>query len=416
MNSCKPMYLLNMVIFIAACGGGGGEVIDLVPDPEEPFLRSTGLDTGDMDGDGLTDIVVAGRVVSPDSPTTGHIDVLLQDIGSPGTFLTPQRYPTSALPRQMKLADVNGDSLPDVIATNRFSEKSFDLLLHDPLNVGQLGASTDYTTVSEPNHIATGDIDKDGFVDIIIAGEQSVAWHPQQANGSFSTRETIGTGVDTLVVEDLDGNGLLDVVTQDNNLDGDLLFYLQSSTMPGVFNPPQSVRLGSPLHMLALGDLNRDGRTDIAAASGDVKDIANFFGVWYPVPQTSSNPLTFTPLPRLGTASDFDTYTIDIVDLNGNGRADVVVGNFNGAGERSSVQVFLQTTVPGQFLSDANYLLPANTEPHIRNDMHAVSIADLNGDLLPDIAVSNNRVYVLFQDQGVPGRFGDPVLVLGAQP
>jgi len=413
MNRHKPMRLLILVVFTAGCSGSG-EVIDLVPDPEFPYIRNLGADVGDMDGDGLTDIVVAGRVVSPDSPTTGHIDVLLQDIRSPGTFLAPQRYPVSALPRQVKLADLNGDLLLDAIATNKFSAKSFDLLLHDPLNVGQLGAATVFTTVSEPDGIATGDIDRDGFVDIVVAGEQSVAWHRQQANGSFSTREVIGTGVDTLALADLDGDGLLDVVTQDGNANGHLLTYLQMSAMTGVFKPPRSVRVGASLQRLAMGDLNRDGQVDIAVAGFDMNSSFESFGVWYPVLQTSPNPPTFTPQPRYVTASSW-TRAIAIGDVNGDGRSDVVTGNWNGAGERSSVEVFLQTNVPGMFRSDAVYLLPAGQETATRS-MHTVSIADLNGDLLPDIAVSNDEVFVLFQKQGDPGSFGGPKLVAGSQP
>jgi len=65
-------------------GAGSGDVIDLVPDPVEPTLFSYGLDTGDLDGDGLIDIVVAARVVLPDDPTTGHADILLQDMRQPG--------------------------------------------------------------------------------------------------------------------------------------------------------------------------------------------------------------------------------------------------------------------------------------------------------------------------------------------
>lgn len=414
MNSDTLMLWLIIVIFAAGCGGGG-EVIDLIPDPEEPFIVSYGLDAADMDGDGLTDIVIAGRLVSPDDSTTGHIDILLQDITAPGSFFERQRYPTNALPHQAKLADLNGDGLPDVIATNKYSDNSFDVLLNEPLDAGKLRDATRYSTSSEPLQADTGDIDRDGFTDIVVAGNHNVTWHRQQANGSFNNSEIIGTGVDTLALEDLDGNGLLDVVTHDGTIDGNLLVYLQSTAVPGQFSLQQTERLGTFLGWLDLGDLNRDGLSDVAVASGDVKDIADFFPVWYPVWQTSSNPPVFDAQPRYKGAG-FDGYRIVIADMNGDGRADVVLGNFSGAGKRSNVQIFLQTDVAGQFRMDSTYALPVNSEPHIRNDMYGLSIADLNGDLLPDIAVSNSRVYVLFQDQGMPGRFDQPVLLQGADP
>lgn len=43
-------------------------------------------------------------------------------------------------------------------------------------------------------------------------------------------------------------------------------------------------------------------------------------------------------------------------------------------------------------------------------------MVDLNGDVLPDIAVSNGEVFVLFQRQGAPGSFDEPVLVAGWEP
>ena len=254
------------LFLIIGSGGSGGDVIDLVPDLTEPTLYHYGLDTGDMDGDGLTDIVVAGRVVSPDDPTTGHLDVLLQDLLNPGTFLAPLRHPTRELPEQVALADLNRDMLLDAIASHRYSAKSFDVLLQDPLNAGQLGPATLYTTVSRPNEIAAGDIDLDGFVDIVVAGEQSVAWHPQQATGSFSNREVIGTGANTVALEDLNADGLLDLVSQDGTPSGNVLIYMQTSSMTGAFKPAMSVFTDQALWTLAVGELDGDGRPDMAVA------------------------------------------------------------------------------------------------------------------------------------------------------
>lgn len=413
MCNLKSIGLLIIMALTAACDGSG-EVIDWFPDPDFPYVRNYGADVGDMDGDGLTDIVVAARFVPTDDPVTGHINLLLQDINSPGTFLAPQHYSTSSLPERVKLGDLNGDLQLDAVATHKYSAKSFDVLLQDPMNAGRLGASTSYTTVSEPDEIAIGDIDRDGFMDIVVAGEQSVAWHPQQANGSFNTRRTIGNGVDTLALGDFDGDGLLDVVTQDGTPDGEVLVYLQTSTTTGVFYPPQSMRLGTSLRRLAMRDLTGNGRMDVAAAGFDTNSHYSSFGVWYPMLQTAPKPPVFTVRPRYATSSSW-VRAIAIADLNGDGRPDVVVGNWNGAGDRSGVGVFLQQSSPGVFLSDATYLLPAG-QLITTGSMYSVSIADLNNDLLPDIVASNGEVFVLFQKQGDPGGFRTPVLVAGSQP
>jgi hypothetical protein len=428
-STSLPVILRNLALIsliacgmlsIIASGGGGGEVIDLVPDPEFPFIVNEGVDTGDMNGDGLTDIVVAGRFVPPDGPVTGHIDIFSQDMSSPGSFLAPQRHPTNALPVRVKLADLNGDLLLDAVATTFIEDSkgtSFEVLLHDPMDIGQLSAPNTFTTVTRPIEIATGDIDRDGFVDIAIAGENSVAWHRQQANGSFGNQQVIGQGDTTLALDDLNADGLLDVVTQvdPGGTNSDVLIYVQPSGMTGVFNPPQSVRVDGALWMLATGDLNSDGRVDIGAAGFDIVG-ADFeiFGIWYPVLQTSPNPLSFTVQPHLESPRDSMSKVIAIGDLNGDGRSDVVIG-INRLGDASSVEVFLQTNTAGVFRSDAEYPLP-DDQAVVAPSLFAVVIADLNGDLLPDIAVTTGELFVLFQETGSPGNFGAAVRIAGMLP
>ena len=389
--------------------GGSGGVIDVVPDLEEPTLFNKGLDTGDMNGDGLIDIVVGSRLVTPENTATNHIDVLLQDISRPGTFLVPKRYAASESPEQVRLADLNGDMALDVMVTHRFSAKSFDVLLQDSADAAQLGKATKFTTVSRPNQIAAGDIDLDGFVDIVVAGETSVAWHPQQASGSFSARNTIGTGVDTVALADLDVDGLLDVATQGGIPSDDVLVYMQRAGLTGAFGPAISVPTNHALKALAIDDLDGDGRLDIAAAGFGSGDIGEFFGVWLPVLQASSNLPTFELRPGFVNPA-FNTDAIDTGDLNGDGRTDVILGNFNGGGALSSVEVYLRDDVPLMFRIDKMYLLPVD------GFIYAVSIADLNNDLLPDIAVSGDEVFVLFQKPGSPGRFAEPVRIQGSKP
>ena len=87
-------------------------------------------------------------------------------------------------------------------------------------------------------------------------------------------------------------------------------------------------------------------------------------------------------------------------DLNGDGMPDLVVVNLAPA-NTGSVSVLLQDPAhPGTFL------LPATNYPALGQPL-SVTIAFLNGDGLPDIAIADGpSAGVLFQNAGSPGTFG----------
>jgi len=403
---------------LSACGGEGG-CIDMVPNPTVDFRSYDGLDTADMNADGLNDIVVAGALIYMSDPkaqecgavadSDSSITVLLQDISEPGTFLAPQRYPLfTSGGSALKLADLNLDSRPDVIVTGRWSSKTFEILLHNGEYPGQLQPTEAYTTVSEPHQIGVGDIDLDGLPDIAIAGETTVSWHRQSSNTDFSTRNDIGIGHSSVALIDFDKDGLLDVATHDSGPDSNILIYKQSPGLPGVFSLWQSIGTDLSLWTIGAGDLNNDDQPDIAAAGFYATSSLKFHDVWYRVSQTSQNPLSFdVQQPKLWASNSLNMSPL-ITDLDGDQKEDVVIVGDN-------VAVFLQGDVDGDFSAKQVYTLPDN-EVGSSSGVVAVAVADLNGDLLPDLAVSNGEVLILFQQPGAPGTFGPAVRIAGWQP
>lgn len=409
MNRLITISAVLINALLSACGEGG--CIDMVPDPDFDFQNYDALDAADMNGDGLTDLVVASDLVYLSDPAAqqcgatadsdSSVFILHQNINEPGTFLVQQQVPLLGRnATALKLSDLNGDDLPDVIVTHRWTSKTFEVLLHDPANPGTLRPPESFTTVSRPHQIGVGDIDRDGYPDIAIAGESTIAWHRQSSAGNFTNRRDIGPGADSLALTDFDSDGLLDVATTDGTPDGDVLIYRQDQHLPGNFRPWQSIRLGTTMWSVGAGDLNDDGKPDIATAG--------LTDNWFRILQTTANPLTFERrLPRY-RAETYLYVSPLIADLNGDGKEDVVVSSDN-------VSVFLQEDTPGEFGPKTVYKLPPG-EAFITWEIIAIAIADLNGDLLPDIALSNGEVFVMFQQPGAPGMFDEPVRISRWQP
>ena len=91
-------------------------------------------------------------------------------------------------------------------------------------------------------------------------------------------------------------------------------------------------------------------------------------------------PMSFEP--GVSTATGLNPYAIAVGDLNGDGIPDVAVANYSDGPGAGSVSVFLSTGHGGMAPPEQ---YSAGGGPH------AVAIADVDGDLIPDLVVANFR-------------------------
>lgn len=116
---------------------------------EQPVLYGIGtplsVATADLNGDGIPDIVAS----SPSGANSGYTGVLLGN--GDGTFKKATLYPTGVYPWGVALADFNGDRLPDFAAVDLLTHQMYTLL-----NTGVVAFSpTTEITFSKQKHGTT---------------------------------------------------------------------------------------------------------------------------------------------------------------------------------------------------------------------------------------------------------------------
>lgn len=194
----------------------------------------------------------------------------------------------------------------------------------------------------------------------------------------------------SLVAADLSGNGRTDLVIGNGlSYDVDVL----RSDGAGGFSDPVSLPMTSQNRgyvVAAVGDVDGDGYSDIAAAGFDDTPILVFMGS---ASGEFSAPLTFD------TGGGIAPYAIALVDVSGDGKLDIVTAN----NESGDVSV-LAGDGAGGFAPATRF--PAGAYPV------AMRIADATGDGKLDIVTANagSRDISLLAGDGA-GAFAAPVAI-----
>jgi hypothetical protein len=214
------------------------------------------LAVGDLDEDGHDDVVAS-------LPSTGQVAVLRSD--GAGALEAPVTVTAGPAPGSLVVADLDGDGHLDVVVANETNlADSLTVLLGD--GDGGFGPPTTVALDTTPFVVAAGDLDGDGVVDLVVAGEPGTTTEVRyllgDGDGGFAAHggQTVDAPVKRLELADLNGDGTLDVVVATARF----LLNRGDATFAGVLGTvPSGEYAGSP----AVGDLDGDGRLDLVAAS-----------------------------------------------------------------------------------------------------------------------------------------------------
>jgi hypothetical protein len=320
-----------------------------------------GIAEGDLNGDGIPDLIVAG-----DEQTDPLIFVFLGT--STGRFQSAADFRTGVTaPKAFAFGDFNGDGNLDLAVTGSQSSNVSILLANGK---GGFTPGGTFATGPSPIGVVSGDFNGDGKMDLAVVnnGLDNVSILLGKGDGTFGPAVNFGAGQSPVyvVAGDFNGDGKLDLAV--TNAAGNNVSILLGKGN-GKFGPPTNFATGVEPEFIAVGDLNGDGKLDLAVANAGegTGTVSVLFG---------NGDGTFQPAVSLATDA-LESTGIAIADFNGDAIPDIVVANFGSA----SVSVFLGNGA-GSFQS-------AITSPVsvLGSAPWALAAGDFNGDGQTDLAV-----------------------------
>jgi hypothetical protein len=375
-----------------------------------------GIATGDLRGlgQGMPDMVTANR-------NSDNVSVFLND-GS-GGYLPPVNYPAGTSPTSLAIGDLNGDGLPDIVVRNYglgATGTNATVLFNNPAAPGTFGAPvTVQVGDDEGGHVAVASLLGDGVNDFVFGnfstaplGSVSVVLQDRNNPGQFLPPVLYqlpaqpggmppGSSGYAVAVADINGDGIPDIVAPEVYHSTSVVYVLYGNDDgtghgDGTFGP--FVRVGTTPGFatgLVAGDIDGSGNASIVTANNTANSISvllNTGGGTFAAPVT---------LPAGNVPKD-----LALGQVAGSGLPDVVTANFG----------HLATDV-SLFYNDPNnpgHFLPAISLFTSGMEASGVAIDDHDGDNatdgLLDIFTSNsgsNNVTVLDHNldlQPGPGR------------
>jgi hypothetical protein len=425
-NVVTNTFLAGVAVLLGKGDGSFG------PAAEYPLATGesdTSVAVVDLNGDGKPDIVIAG---------TQGLKVLFN--AGKGTFGAPVDLGYPAIPFEVAAADLDGNGSPDLVVTAPGSDATLSVLLNH--GDGTFAAPVDYTLPwGSASGLAVADLNGDGKLDVVTGADgANLDVLLNQGAGALAPAVGYAVGSRWVSVGDVNGDGTPDLVLTDtDSLNGEIFVVLGAGD--GAFVAPPAYFLPtstSSATSVGIGDLNGDGKPDLAVVSDQDATVSVLFNQGS---GTFGPPVTF----QVGT----QFLNVAVADLNGDGKPDLVFADdlepfvtvlFNQGGGTFASPVMLQVAVQPEavWVADLNgdgvpdLILPDSQGPHVTVVLglgggtfgpsvgytvsqfpQGVAIGDMNGDGSPDLVVTpvglSNwaTVDVLFNDG--QGAFAPPV-------
>lgn len=333
--------------------GSGGFSAAAIYTPLPPFQSSLLLT--DVNEDGFPDWVAPSGAGLP-----AHTIVTFLNDGA-GGFLASNLQAVSDLSDGIVLDDFNRDGRPDMASVE---DSAPNVLVAAGNADGTFQPGTTIPIGSSVRSVTTGDMNRDGYDDLMVCSSNGLALLQGDGTGQFQMQGMLPDPVIGSAVGDMDRDGKPDIVSWDEST---IRLYVQNGS-DWSFTQGTSFFPGGSFTQLALGDWNRDGLTDIA--------IAGDFGI-----ETILGNGTMNLTGGVNVVSIRKYTAFCVGDFNRDGVPDLAGReNTTGLGVQRGADVFLGNGTGGFTLTQSLGLLEPTGS--------ALSTWDVNFDGVPDLIAS----------------------------
>ncbi len=311
-----------------------------------------------------------------------------------------EEYDTGSSPKMVASGDLDGDGKPDLAVVNG---SSYTVSIYR--NTSTSGAISyepkiDFTTGTNPNSVAIGDLDGDGLLDLVVANQNdhSLSVFKNTSTGStinFNNKVDFTTGTSPLSVAlgDLDGDGKVDLIAA--NSGDDNFSVLRNTSTNGVIDATSfaskiDFATGLRPYALAIGDLDGDKKVDVVVVNRNSNTLSTYLNI-----STSGVIDASSFAAKVDQVTGLRPYAVALGDLDNDGKADLAVPN----NSQQTTSVFKNSSTGQGVISYSRTDFIGASSPT------AVAIGDLDGDGKPDLVVAGfiGRVVSLLKNTSTGG-------------